>query len=63
MTVGLGNSPNDLSMLENVDIPIIIPNPQGVHQGLKNKPWQVSSHPGCQGWAVMVKQILAQHLN
>lgn len=58
ITVGLGNSPNDLSMLENVEIPIIIPNPKGVHKGLQNKPWQVAPESGCQGWAIMVKQIL-----
>lgn len=61
ISVGLGNSPNDLSLLENVEIPIIMPNLTGVHPRLKDKPWQVASQPGCQGWAIMIKQILEKY--
>jgi mannosyl-3-phosphoglycerate phosphatase len=61
VSVGLGNSPNDLSLLENVDIPIIMPNLTGVHPRLKDKPWQVALQPGCQGWATMVRKILATY--
>jgi mannosyl-3-phosphoglycerate phosphatase len=58
-TIGLGNSPNDLEMLETVKIPIIIPSKKGVHSGLKHKDWQVAFSSGCQGWAEMVNKILS----
>lgn len=51
VTVGLGNSPNDLEMLESVDIPIVIASQKGVHPQLKEKNWKVADSPGSQGWA------------
>ncbi|MEB3883344.1 HAD-IIB family hydrolase [Lyngbya sp. CCY1209] len=56
-TLGLGNSPNDLAMLEAVDIPIIIPGKKGPHPGLSDRRWPVASSPGCQGWAEVVAEI------
>ncbi|MGK7933387.1 MAG: HAD-IIB family hydrolase [Microcystaceae cyanobacterium] len=58
VTIGLGNSPNDLEMLETVDIPVIIPGHKGVHSGLEGKPWQVADAVGCQGWVQAVTSIL-----
>lgn len=55
--VGLGNSPNDLEMLETVDIPIVIASRQGVHPGLAKKGWQVAPSPGSQGWAEAIADI------
>ncbi|MTF40544.1 HAD-IIB family hydrolase [Cyanobacterium aponinum] len=60
-TIGLGNSPNDISLLESVDIPIIIPNPDGVHKGLKNKNWQVAPHSGSKGWSQVITEIILSH--
>ncbi|MFZ1028498.1 MAG: HAD-IIB family hydrolase [Limnoraphis robusta] len=57
ITVGLGNSPNDLAMLEVVEIPIIIPGKKGPHPGLENRGWEVASASGCQGWANAVREI------
>ncbi|WP_413160723.1 HAD-IIB family hydrolase [Capilliphycus salinus ALCB114379] len=57
ITVGLGNSPNDLPMLEVVEIPIIIPGKQGPHPGLQNRGWEVAILSGCQGWANAVREI------
>jgi mannosyl-3-phosphoglycerate phosphatase len=57
VTVGLGNSPNDLEMLETVDIPIIIASKKGVHPDLATKGWEVPSSPGSQGWAEAVASI------
>jgi mannosyl-3-phosphoglycerate phosphatase len=54
ITVGLGNSPNDLEMLEAVDFPIIIPGKKGSHPGLMGRGWPVASAPGAQGWASAV---------
>lgn len=57
VTVGLGNSPNDLEMLETVDIPIVIASSKGVHPGLAKKGWQIAPSPGSQGWAEAVAGI------
>lgn len=58
-TIGLGNSPNDLSLLEVVDIPIIVPGALGPHPGLSGRGWQVAPAPGAQGWAAAVQAITA----
>ncbi|RMF26589.1 MAG: HAD-IIB family hydrolase [Cyanobacteria bacterium J083] len=58
ITVGLGNSPNDLKMLENVDIPIVIPGKKGVNPGLAPKNWQVAPDIGAAGWAKAIMDIL-----
>ncbi len=57
ITVGLGNSPNDLALLEVVEIPIIIPGKTGPHPGLENRGWEVATASGCQGWANAVQKI------
>ncbi|MEQ8997316.1 MAG: HAD-IIB family hydrolase [Coleofasciculus sp. B1-GNL1-01] len=57
-TLGLGNSPNDLEMLEAVDIPIIVPGNKGIHPGLSGKGWQVAPAPGSQGWAEVVRGVV-----
>lgn len=60
ITIGLGNSPNDLSLLENVDIPIIIPGLKGVHSGLQNRDWLVAEAPGCVGWEITLSQVIQE---
>lgn len=60
-TVGLGNSPNDLAMLEVVDIPIVIPGVKGPHPGLAHQGWQIAPTPGAQGWAMAMAQVRDQH--
>jgi len=59
ITIGLGNSPNDLGMLEAVDIPIIIPGEKGPHPGLRGRGWEIASLPGSAGWA----KAVAAHLS
>ena len=60
-TLGLGDSPNDLSMLESVDIAIVIPGVQGPHQDLiphiEKHGWRVAPQPGSKGWAAVVGEI------
>ncbi|NET30982.1 MAG: HAD-IIB family hydrolase [Cyanothece sp. SIO1E1] len=56
-TVGLGNSPNDLAMLETVDIPIIVPGVKGPHPGLVNRGWQVAPASGPLGWNLAMEEI------
>ena len=57
VTVGLGNSPNDLKMLEAVDIPIVVPGQNGPHQEL-SRGWEVATAPGSQGWAEAVARLI-----
>ncbi len=58
ITVGLGDSRNDLPMLEQVDIPILIPHPDGRYEkvdlpGLIHAPF-----PGSMGWNDALGDIL-----
>jgi mannosyl-3-phosphoglycerate phosphatase len=55
VTIGLGNSPNDIEMLEAVDIAIVIPSRKGVHPGLENRGWQIAPLPGSAGWAQVLR--------
>jgi mannosyl-3-phosphoglycerate phosphatase len=57
LTIGLGNSPNDLEMLESVDIPVIIPGKEGVHPELSGRGWRVAPAIGSVGWAAIVRDI------
>jgi mannosyl-3-phosphoglycerate phosphatase len=60
ITIGLGNSPNDLDMLEAVDIAIVVPGNKGVHPGLMGRGWQVAPAPGSQGWASAIAAQLSK---
>jgi mannosyl-3-phosphoglycerate phosphatase len=60
VTVGLGNSPNDLDMLENVDHAIVLPGETGPHPRLANRGWTVAPAPAPEGWALAVEDILNQ---
>ena len=60
-TIGLGNSPNDLEMLERVDVPIIIPGYQAPHPELENRGWMIAPDAGALGWALALTTILDMH--
>lgn len=58
VTVGLGDAENDFSMLKSVDIPVIVPKPDGSYEdpglaGLHRAPY-----PGSRGWGAAVSAIL-----
>ncbi|MGD1904888.1 MAG: HAD-IIB family hydrolase [Leptolyngbyaceae cyanobacterium] len=57
-TVGLGNSPNDIDMLENVDQAIVLPGKDGPHVRLKDRGWTLAPAPAPEGWAQAVEQVL-----
>ncbi len=57
VTVGLGNSPNDLDMLEAVDIPVVVPGKKGPHPGLADRGWRIAPAAGSEGWAQAVQDI------
>lgn len=60
VTIGLGNSPNDLDMLENVDHPIVLPGVKGPHPQLGNQGWQIAPSPAPQGWVDAITAICQQ---
>lgn len=60
VTIGLGNSPNDLDMLENVDYPIVLPGAHGPHPRLADRGWTIAPAPAPEGWALAVQAALAQ---
>ncbi|MFG6094014.1 HAD-IIB family hydrolase [Leptothoe sp. ISB3NOV94-8A] len=60
VTIGLGNSPNDLDMLEHVDHPIVLPGVQGPHPQLGNRSWEIAPSPAPQGWVEAVTSICQQ---
>ena len=59
ITVGLGDGANDLSMLERVDIPVVIPRERFlVDTALIGRPWRVAPAPGPAGWAAAILAIM-----
>jgi mannosyl-3-phosphoglycerate phosphatase len=64
LTVGLGDSLNDLPLLQEVDIPIVVRNPAaGATTRLLRKipTARISSAPGPRGWNEMVLEVVAEH--
>ncbi len=60
LTVGLGDGPNDLSMLERVDVPVVIPLERFlVDSAFKGRRWPVAPGPGPAGWAAAIQAIIA----
>jgi len=57
-TIALGDSPNDLSMLERVDYPIVIPRVNGPALEVTKPGVQLAPNPGCRGWNAAVLELL-----
>ncbi len=59
-TVAIGDSRNDLSMLEQADQPVLIPRPDGTREefGLPNL--IIAPFPGSLGWNTVVGRILSE---
>jgi mannosyl-3-phosphoglycerate phosphatase len=58
-TIALGDSPNDLDMLKQVDAPVIVPHKDGSYMqddALKNA--ALAPHEGAQGWNAAILQLL-----
>ena len=62
--LGLGDSPNDLPMLEAVDQAVVVPGPQGphpmFHDAIASGRFQLAPAPHGEGWALAVQEWL-QH--
>lgn len=56
MTVGLGDSQNDLSMLRFVDTPILIPHPDESYMPCEIKNLTFAPKPGPEGWSIALKE-------
>jgi len=59
LTAGLGDSFNDISMLERVDYPVLIKNPHGIKPDVQHiKNITESELPGPAGWNIEVQNII-----
>jgi mannosyl-3-phosphoglycerate phosphatase len=58
VTVGLGDAENDFSMLKIVDIPVLIPKPDGSFEKMGIKGLRRPPYPGSKGWGAAIMQIL-----
>ena len=61
VTVGVGDGPNDISLLEAVDVPILIPSPH--RESLRPRkgpiaPWRIAPHCGPRGWNQAILHLL-----
>ena len=50
VTVGLGNSQNDVAMLKQVDVPVLIPKPNGKYEDVGLSNMLKAKYPGSLGW-------------
>ena len=55
-TVGLGDSENDLSMLQSVDTPVLIPHPDGSYLECTIEGVIRATFPGPKGWNAVLKE-------
>lgn len=65
LAVGLGDSPNDLSLLQEVDVPIVVRNPAtntGAHLLRKVPLARQTRLPGPQGWNEAVLEVVEKYL-
>lgn len=57
-TLGLGDSWNDLGMLEAVDVPVLVPNPRGTPVELERPDLRRAPAPGPAGWSAAVLDLV-----
>jgi len=60
VTLGLGDSPNDLPLLAQVDYPVVVPGANGPHPQLAERGWPVAPTVAPEGWRQGVALALAQ---
>ncbi len=58
ISIGIGDSANDISMLKHVDIPVLIPHPDGSFEDLEITNLLHAGQPGSKGWNQIVIDIL-----
>lgn len=61
--LGLGDSPNDIPLLEASDVAVVVPGPDGPHpafrRALEQKRYLLAPAPHADGWARMIRQLIA----
>ena len=60
VTIGIGDSSNDIDMLEFADFPCLIKNNESNFNGFKNKNYIRSSLEAPSGWVEVVKLVLTR---
>jgi mannosyl-3-phosphoglycerate phosphatase len=60
ISVGIGDSANDISMLGSVDIPVLIPHQDGSYENLDLEKLIRAVRPGSEGWNMTMMDILDQ---
>lgn len=58
ISVGLGDAQNDYVMLKVVDIPVLIPKPDGSYESMEMPGLRKAPFPGSRGWGIIVADIL-----
>lgn len=58
VTVGLGDAQNDRTMLTAVDLPVLIPGPDGTFENMEIPGLRRAPLPGSRGWGMIVADIL-----
>lgn len=60
VSIGLGDSKNDLPMLNNVEIPVLIAKPDGRYEDYETQGLIRSPFPGSRGWGQSVMEIISR---
>lgn len=58
LTIGVGDSVNDLPMLSNVDIPVLIPHPVRGYLDASLPGLIKAERPGCRGWNDIMERMI-----
>lgn len=61
LSIGIGDRPNDIPMLAAVDIPVLMPHPDGRYEGIDLPNLVKAPCPGSQGWNEAVWDILDRY--
>ena len=59
-TIGVGDAENDYSMLKAVDIPVLIPRPDGSYSNMAVAGLRKAPFPGSKGWGISIMAVLEQ---
>ncbi len=60
LTIGLGDAPNDLPLLRAVDIPVVVPRPDGSRLAWPEGRPRIAPLAGSQGWGEAMIRLLAE---
>lgn len=63
VTVGIGTIPQDLSLLDAVDLAIVVPTSVGIDLRVADKNWQTVSSTGTEGWQQAIAKIFEENIN